>query len=348
MRPTSRRLSEGTREQSERHPGRGRAARRRRARGRRGVDLARQARQRAGGRGAVSAHSRSPTSASPQVGRAPTELRRRGASRPARAQGRRRGGAPRRGPRPRRGAEALRSGHARAVRSARYAGACPRGHPRARWPWQAEQASLARARLAVVPSAVRRSCTRLMVDLGEVRAFDYYTGLRQQAWALGSARPLVVGAATRRRGGLRGRARRARGLARRRRGGQSRGERAVMMAIHSREPQARALATARGRGRAGRRSARIQAGRPRGSSPGRGRRGRRTGGIGARAGRELVGIRQPGAWRRARGERSTTTSDRGRRTAGRRGQGKRGQLPHQPGGTGGALRRRQQRQAQAW
>jgi ATP phosphoribosyltransferase regulatory subunit len=64
---------------------------------------------------------------------------------------------------------------------------------RAAWPWL----DAALARLEAVVAGVRRGdpalAERLLVDLGEVRGHDYYTGLRLRAWAPGAAVPLAVG-----------------------------------------------------------------------------------------------------------------------------------------------------------
>lgn len=64
---------------------------------------------------------------------------------------------------------------------------------RAAFPWLDQ----ALARLAAVIARCRRDdpelAASLIVDLGEVRGHDYYTGLRLRAWAHGSATPLVCG-----------------------------------------------------------------------------------------------------------------------------------------------------------
>lgn len=64
---------------------------------------------------------------------------------------------------------------------------------RAAWPWL----DRALTRLEAVVELCRRDdpelAARLVIDLGEVRGHDYYTGLRLRAWAPGVARPLVAG-----------------------------------------------------------------------------------------------------------------------------------------------------------
>ena len=64
---------------------------------------------------------------------------------------------------------------------------------RAAWPWL----DAALARLETVVALCRRDApelaARLVIDLGEVRGHDYYTGLRLRAWAPGVAQPLVCG-----------------------------------------------------------------------------------------------------------------------------------------------------------
>lgn len=64
---------------------------------------------------------------------------------------------------------------------------------RAAFPWL----DRALRRLEAVIDLCRRDdpelAARLIVDLGEVRGHDYYTGLRLRAWAPGSAEPLVCG-----------------------------------------------------------------------------------------------------------------------------------------------------------
>lgn len=64
---------------------------------------------------------------------------------------------------------------------------------RAAFPWL----DRALARLTAILDHVRRDdpelAARLVVDLGEVRGHDYYTGLRLRAWAPGVATPLVFG-----------------------------------------------------------------------------------------------------------------------------------------------------------
>lgn len=64
---------------------------------------------------------------------------------------------------------------------------------RARWPWLSQRLARLEAALGLVRAGAPGLASRLVVDLGEVRGFDYYTGLRLRAWAPGSARPLVVG-----------------------------------------------------------------------------------------------------------------------------------------------------------
>lgn len=64
---------------------------------------------------------------------------------------------------------------------------------RAAWPWL----DAALARLEAVVGLCREAepglAARLVIDLGEVRGHDYYTGLRLRAWARGAAAPLVYG-----------------------------------------------------------------------------------------------------------------------------------------------------------
>jgi ATP phosphoribosyltransferase regulatory subunit len=64
---------------------------------------------------------------------------------------------------------------------------------RTAWPWL----DAALARLEAVVGLVRDAepglADRLVIDLGEVRGHDYYTGLRMRAWARGAAGPLVAG-----------------------------------------------------------------------------------------------------------------------------------------------------------
>jgi ATP phosphoribosyltransferase regulatory subunit len=64
---------------------------------------------------------------------------------------------------------------------------------RTAWPWL----DAALARLEAVVEVVRRDdpelAASLVIDLGEVRGHDYYTGLRLRAWAPGVAGPLVCG-----------------------------------------------------------------------------------------------------------------------------------------------------------
>jgi len=64
---------------------------------------------------------------------------------------------------------------------------------RAAWPWL----DLALRRLEAVVEHCRRAdadlVARLIIDLGEVRGHDYYTGLRLRAWAPGVATPLICG-----------------------------------------------------------------------------------------------------------------------------------------------------------
>ncbi len=62
---------------------------------------------------------------------------------------------------------------------------------RTAWPWL----DAALTRLEAVVSLVREAepALRLVIDLGEVRGHDYYTGLRMRAWARGAAGPLVCG-----------------------------------------------------------------------------------------------------------------------------------------------------------
>lgn len=64
---------------------------------------------------------------------------------------------------------------------------------RAAWPWLAARLDRIEAVLARVRAQAPALAERLLVDLGEVRGHDYYTGLRLRAWAPGSSRPLVVG-----------------------------------------------------------------------------------------------------------------------------------------------------------
>ena len=64
---------------------------------------------------------------------------------------------------------------------------------RAAWPWLDH----ALRRLETVVELCKRVdadlVARLIIDLGEVRGHDYYTGLRLRAWASGVAAPLVCG-----------------------------------------------------------------------------------------------------------------------------------------------------------
>ncbi len=64
---------------------------------------------------------------------------------------------------------------------------------RTAWPWLAQAID----RLAQVIRWCERDdpslVDRLVIDLGEVRGHDYYTGLRLRVWAPGVATPLVVG-----------------------------------------------------------------------------------------------------------------------------------------------------------
>jgi len=64
---------------------------------------------------------------------------------------------------------------------------------RAAWPWL--DAALARLEAVVrlCGEASSGLAERLVIDLGEVRGHDYYTGLRLRAWARGAAGPLVCG-----------------------------------------------------------------------------------------------------------------------------------------------------------
>lgn len=64
---------------------------------------------------------------------------------------------------------------------------------RAAWPWLAARLDRLAAVLAHVRAQAPELAARLLIDLGEVRGHDYYTGLRLRAWAHGSSRPLVVG-----------------------------------------------------------------------------------------------------------------------------------------------------------
>jgi len=64
---------------------------------------------------------------------------------------------------------------------------------RSAWPWL--DAALARLEAVVrlCGEAEPELVGRLVLDLGEVRGHDYYTGLRLRAWARGAAAPLVFG-----------------------------------------------------------------------------------------------------------------------------------------------------------
>lgn len=64
---------------------------------------------------------------------------------------------------------------------------------RAAWPWLAARLDRTAAVLAGVRAQAPALADSLLLDLGEVRGHDYYTGLRLRAWAPGSSRPLVVG-----------------------------------------------------------------------------------------------------------------------------------------------------------
>lgn len=61
------------------------------------------------------------------------------------------------------------------------------------WPWLAARLQRLEASVDAVRAQSPALAASLLVDLGEVRGFDYYTGLRLRAWAPGSSRPLVFG-----------------------------------------------------------------------------------------------------------------------------------------------------------
>ncbi|MBZ5713159.1 ATP phosphoribosyltransferase regulatory subunit [Nannocystis pusilla] len=171
---------------------------------------------------------------------------------------------------------------------------------RATWPWLAERLARLEDTLALVRGRAPELHARLVVDLGEVRGFDYYTGLRLRAWAPGSARPLVVGG---RYAGGAGfaveldalevsldatdgdRAARAGG---------------VMIAVHGREPRLRAAASARAEAeRAAGRRAWIQAGLSLEAAQAAAAEADELVYIGADERAEIWSQGQPGAWRRA-------------------------------------------------
>ncbi|MDC0719642.1 ATP phosphoribosyltransferase regulatory subunit [Nannocystis bainbridge] len=171
---------------------------------------------------------------------------------------------------------------------------------RARWPWLAERLARLEATLAVVEARAPELHARLVVDLGEVRGFDYYTGLRLRAWAPGSARPLVVGG---RYAGGAGFAVELDALeasldadavtTATRAGG-------VMIAIQSREPRARALAAGRaGVERAAGRRAWVQVGLSLETAQAAAAEADALVYFGADERAEIWSQRQPGAWRRA-------------------------------------------------
>jgi len=64
---------------------------------------------------------------------------------------------------------------------------------RAAWPWLDAALSRIEAVVRLCREAEPGLAARLVIDLGEVRGHDYYTGLRLRAWARGAAGPLVCG-----------------------------------------------------------------------------------------------------------------------------------------------------------
>lgn len=171
---------------------------------------------------------------------------------------------------------------------------------RARWPWLAERLARLEAALAIVRARAPELHARLVVDLGEVRGFDYYTGLRLRAWAPGSARPLVFGG--RYAGGagfaveldaLETSLDHAGGAAAARAGG-------VLIATSSRDAQARALAAARAQAeRAAGRRAWVQAGLSLEAAQAAAAEADALVYLGADDRAEIWSQGQPGAWRRA-------------------------------------------------
>ena len=174
------------------------------------------------------------------------------------------------------------------------------GDIRSRWPWLAERLARLESALAVVRVRAPELHARLVVDLGEVRGFDYYTGLRLRAWAPGSARPLVVGG--RYAGGagfaveldaLEASLDAAASDKVARAGG-------VMVAAASRDPHARAVAAARAASeRANGRRAWVQAGLSLETAQAAAAEADELVYFGADERAEIWSQGQPGAWRRA-------------------------------------------------
>jgi ATP phosphoribosyltransferase regulatory subunit len=64
---------------------------------------------------------------------------------------------------------------------------------RTAWPWLDAALTRLEAVVGLCREAEPGLAARLVLDLGEVRGHDYYTGLRLRAWAPGAAAPLVCG-----------------------------------------------------------------------------------------------------------------------------------------------------------